>query len=108
MRQRTLPLAAGIVAYRTAAELTQKHGSDAVGLEIGPVLLPHKGETAGKVRGLEPGLGPDFGAVIVGGVDELVGLGEADGELAGGFWVGAPPVVVAVVGPGAPPDEPAA
>ena len=61
------------------AELAEPDGGDVVLADVGPVFGPDGVEGGVGHGGGEPGLAGLDGAVVVGGVDELVGDGEADG-----------------------------
>ena len=59
---------------------------------------PDVGQIVGEVGSLEPVLVIDFWSVIVGGVDELVLLGELYGVFLRALQIATPPVRVSVVG----------
>ena len=87
------------------AELTEPEGCDAVLGHKGPVGGPDGGKGAVGRVAVVPGLLVEVGAVLVGGVDKLVGDGEGDRGVADAFEVATPPGVVVVVGVGAFDEE---
>src|SRR5206468_2936379 len=61
------------------SELAEPYGGDVFLADIGPVFGPDGVEGGVGHGGVQPRLGGFDGPVVVGGVDELVGDGEADG-----------------------------
>src|SRR5258708_3316265 len=62
------------------AEFAEAGGGDVLLHDEGPVFRPDGAEGGGGHGGGEPGLAGFGGAVVVGGVDELVGDAETDGS----------------------------
>lgn len=76
------------------AELAEPDGGDVLLTDVSPLFGIHSFKTGGGGGLVEAGLGVFDRAVIVGGVDELVGDLEVDGRVAYALQVAAPPAEV--------------